>query len=98
MSPRLGDRRRVMAPFTKWLGRDADGVLVLLIAATVGILAVLDVFGAGVLGVDTVNAAILLVLALLAATLLKDRQSASKALTDTITARQSRGAEVTQEL
>jgi hypothetical protein len=87
-----------MAPFIKWLRRNADGVLALLIAATVGVLAMLDVFGTNVLGADTINAAILLVLALLAATLLKDRQSATKALTDTTTARQLRGAEVGQEL
>jgi hypothetical protein len=87
-----------MAPLTKWLGRNVDGVLALLIAATVGILALLDVFGTNVLGADTINAAILLVLALLAATLLKDRRSASKAIADTTTARQLRGAEVSQEL
>jgi hypothetical protein len=87
-----------MASFTRWLSRNADGVLALLLAATVGFLAVLDVFGTNVLGTDTINAAILLVLALLAATLLKDRRSAEKALTDTTTARQLRGAEVAQEL
>lgn len=87
-----------MAPFTKWLKRNADGVLALLVAATVGILALLDVFGPTVLGADTINAAILVVLALLAATLLKDRQSASKALTETTAARQLNGAEVGQEL
>jgi hypothetical protein len=87
-----------MAPFTKWLTRNADGVLALLIAATAGILAVLDIFGTNVLGADAINAAILLVLALLAATLLKDRQSASKTLTDTMIARQLRGAEVSEEL
>ncbi|MGH3780579.1 MAG: hypothetical protein ACRDRO_08090 [Pseudonocardiaceae bacterium] len=58
----------------------------------------LDVFGTNVLGADTINAAILLVLALLAATLLKDRQSASKALMDTTTARHLRGVEVGQAL
>jgi hypothetical protein len=87
-----------MAPFTKWLRRNADGVLALLIAATIGVLAVLDVFGTDVLGADTINAAILVVLALLAATLLKDRQTTTKALTDTTTARQLRGTEVSQAL
>lgn len=87
-----------MRLFTKWLSRNADGVLALLIAATVGILAILDVFGPDVLGTQTISAAILVVLALLAATLLRDRQSESKALTDMITARQIRGVEVTQEL
>lgn len=81
-----------MVRFTKWLRANVDGVVALLIAATVGVLAVLDVLGA-----DTVNAAILLVLALLAVTLLKDRQSASKALTDTVAVRQLSGVEVGQE-
>ncbi len=87
-----------MAPFTKWLRHNADGALALLIAATVGIVAVLDVVGTDVLGAGTINAAILLVLALLAATLLKDRQSVSKALTETTTGRPLRGTEVHQAL
>jgi hypothetical protein len=55
------------------LTKDGDGLLALLVAAAVGVLAVLDV-----LGTDQLNAAILLVLALLAATLLRDRQSAKE--------------------
>ncbi|MGH3888757.1 MAG: hypothetical protein ACRDSZ_19725 [Pseudonocardiaceae bacterium] len=86
--------------FTRWLRANADGVVALLVAATVGVLAVLDVFGADVFGtegINTVNAAILLVLALLAVTLLKDRQSASKVLTDASAVRQLSGVEVGQE-
>ncbi|MGH3900056.1 MAG: hypothetical protein ACRDTA_17810, partial [Pseudonocardiaceae bacterium] len=78
--------------FTRWLRANADGVVALLVAATVGVLAVLDVLGA-----ETINAAILLVLALLAVTLLKDRQSASKALADTFAVRQLNAVEVGQE-
>ncbi len=89
-----------MASFTKWLKRNADAVLALLVATTVGILEILDVYGPNVLGKngsDTVDAAILLVLALLAATLLKDRQSAAKALTDATAVRLLSGSEVGQE-
>ncbi len=81
-----------MVRFTRWLRANADGVVALLVAATVGVLAILDVLGA-----EQVNAAILLVLALLAVTLLKDRQSASKALADTLAVRQLSGVEVGQE-
>jgi hypothetical protein len=80
-----------MARFTRWLRANADGVVALLIAVTVGILAILDVLGA-----EKINAAILLVLALLAATLLKDRQSAAKAA-DTSAVRQLSGLEYGQE-
>lgn len=81
-----------MAGFTRWLRANVDGVVALLIAAAVGILAVLDVLGA-----EQIDAAILLVLALLAVTLLKDRQSASKVLSDTFAVRQLNGVEVGQE-
>lgn len=80
-----------MARFTRWLRANADGVVALLVAVTIGVLAVLDV-----LGTEKINAAILLVLALLAATLLKDRRSASKAA-DTSAVRQLSTLEVSQE-
>jgi hypothetical protein len=80
-----------MIRFTKWLRANAEGVLALLIAVTVGVLAILDV-----LGTQSINAAILLVLALIAATLLKDRQSASKALADAVAVRQLSGVQVGQ--
>lgn len=81
-----------MALLTKWLIRNADGVLALLVAVTVGVLAVLDV-----LGTDRVNAAILLVLALLATTLLQDRRSVAKRVADASAVRQLTGVEVGQE-
>lgn len=60
---------------TQRLATDGEGILALLVAVAVGVVAVLDVLGA-----ERVNAAILLVLALLAATLLRDRQSARRAV------------------
>jgi hypothetical protein len=80
-----------MARFTKWLRANADGAVALLIAVVLGLLAVLDVVGA-----DRINAAILLVLALIALTLLKDRFSMSKALAEAQTVRQLSGVEVEQ--
>jgi hypothetical protein len=80
-----------MIRFTKWLRANADGAVALLVAVTVGILAVLDV-----LGTQQINAAVLLVLALIAVTLLKDRISTSKALSDTQTVRQLSGVQVGQ--
>lgn len=81
-----------MARFTRWLRRNADAVLALLVAVVVGVLAVVEV-----LGPDQVNAAILLVLALLAATLLQDRKSAGQALTSASAVRLLGGLEVSQE-
>lgn len=81
-----------MARFTRWLRRNADAVLALLVAVVVGVLAVVEVLGA-----DQVNAAILLVLALLAATLLQDRKSAAQALTSASAVRLLGGLEVSQE-
>ena len=81
-----------MARFTRWLRRNADAVLALLVAVVVGVLAVVEVLGA-----DQVNAAILLVLALLAATLLQDRKSAAHALTSASAVRLLGGLEVSQE-
>lgn len=80
-----------MIRFTKWLRANADGVVALLIAVTVGLLAILDV-----LGTQQINPAILLVLALIAATLLRDRQLASKAVTDALAVRQPSGVQVGQ--
>lgn len=77
----------------RWLIANVDAVVALLIAVTVGILSVLDV-----LGTEKINAAILLVLALLATTLLQDRQSASKAQADTSAVRQLSSVEIDQEL
>jgi hypothetical protein len=81
-----------MMRFMRWLRANLDAVVALLIAVTAGILRFLNVLGA-----ESVNSAILIVLALLAATLLKDRQSVSKLLVDTSAARQLSSAEVSQE-
>jgi hypothetical protein len=78
-----------MVRLTHWLRDNADGSLALLIAVTVGLLAVADV-----LGTDEVNAAILLTLALIAATLLRDRKLAAKALADSTAVRLINGPEV----
>ena len=78
-----------MGRFTRWLRDNADGSLALVIAATVGLLAILDV-----LGTDQVNAAILLTLALIAATLLRDRKLAARAFADSAAVRLINGPEV----
>lgn len=80
-----------MARFTRWVRRNIDAVLALLISIAVGILALADV-----LGTDQVNAAILLVLALLAVTLLGDRSAAVQALTHASAVRLLSGLEVGQ--
>jgi hypothetical protein len=76
----------------RWLRANADAVGTLVVAVTMGVLSFLDVLGA-----EKVNAAVLLVLALLAATVLRDRQSTSKALADASAVRQLSGVEVRQE-
>ncbi|MFI9502814.1 hypothetical protein [Nocardia sp. NPDC052566] len=60
-----------------WLRNNVDGLVALVLAVVVGALAVLDL-----LQPDTVNAATLLVLGLLAGTLLRDRHLSAKALRD----------------
>lgn len=80
-----------MARLTKWLRRNIDAVLALSISIVVGALSL-----AGILGTAHVDAAILLVLALLAATLLGDRQSASRALNSVSAVRVLSGLEVSQ--
>jgi hypothetical protein len=64
-----------MARFVAWLRTNVDGFFALVIAVAVGLLGVLDVIGA-----TEVNAAILLILALIATTLLRDRQLAAREL------------------
>jgi hypothetical protein len=61
-----------MSRFTKWIGKNADGVIALVLAFCIAILASLDV-----LGTAQVNSAVLLILAVLAATLLRDRVRSS---------------------
>lgn len=78
-----------MRRFWQWLGGNLDGALALTISVTVGLLGVLDV-----LGTDEVNAAILLILALLATTLLRDRRLAANAIAQSAAVRLVHGAEV----
>lgn len=80
-----------MGRFTRWLRDNADGSLALVIAGTVGLLAILDV-----LGTDEVDAAILLTLALIAATLLRDRKLAARAYADSSAVKLINGPEVGQ--
>jgi hypothetical protein len=60
-----------MGRLTAWIVRNVDGLVALLIAALIAVLAWVDVAGA-----NEVNGATLLVLAVLAATLLRDRSRA----------------------
>lgn len=68
---------------------NADGFLALTIAATVGLLGVLDILNA-----DQIDSAILLTLALIAATLLRDRKLAARALDDSAAVHMINGPEV----
>jgi hypothetical protein len=76
-----------------WLRRNVEGFLALAIAVTFLVLGVLDVYGADS---SVVNSAILLTLALLAATLLRDRETSKKALEAISSARLVSGSEVAQ--
>lgn len=57
-----------MSRISRWIGKNVDGVIALLLAACVAVLAWADV-----VGTDQINGAVLLILAVLAATLLRDR-------------------------
>jgi hypothetical protein len=78
-----------MSRFPAWLRSNLDGFLALLIAVVVGLLQVLDVAGT-----NQISAAILLTLALLATTLLRDRRFAARALDDSSAVRVVHGPEV----
>lgn len=78
-----------MGRFATWLRRNADGFFALVIAVAVGTLQVLDVLQA-----EQVSAAILLTLALLATTLLRDRKLAAQAVSDSSAVRLIHGPEV----
>lgn len=80
-----------MGRLAHWFRNNADGSLALLIAVAVGGLGLMDV-----LGTDEIDAAILLTLALLAATLLRDRKLAAKAFADTAAVHLVSGPEVGQ--
>lgn len=57
-----------MSRFATWIGKNADGLIGLVLAACIAILAWADV-----VGTNQVNSAVLLILAVLATTLLRDR-------------------------
>ncbi|MGH3931059.1 MAG: hypothetical protein ACRDTF_13905 [Pseudonocardiaceae bacterium] len=58
----------------KWIGKNADGVIALVLAACVAILGLTDVIGGtDVVGDTAISSAVLFVLAVLATTLLRDR-------------------------
>lgn len=57
-----------MSRISKWIAKNADGVIALVLGVCIAVLALADVGGA-----NQINAAVLLVLAVLAATLLRDR-------------------------
>lgn len=57
-----------MPRITKWIGKNADGVIALVLAACIAILGLTEVVGG-----TAVNSAVLLILAVLATTLLRDR-------------------------
>lgn len=77
----------------RWLRANAEPTLALAIAIVFGALGVLDVLGPDS---SIVNAAVLLTLALLAATLLRDRASVDQALTAMSTVRSASGPELSQ--
>ena len=77
----------------RWLRANAEPTLALAIAIVFGTLGVLDVLGPDS---SIVNAAVLLTLALLAATLLRDRSSVDQALSAIATVRSAAGAELGQ--
>ncbi|WP_431971696.1 hypothetical protein [Nocardia sp. bgisy134] len=78
-----------MARLLSWLRNNIDGVVALLLALVVGILAVLDL-----IDVDQVNAVVLLVLGLLATTLLRDRHLSAQAVRDASSVRLLYGPEI----
>jgi hypothetical protein len=68
-----------MARFVRWLRGNAEAVLALLVALTIGVLHLFDVFN-DALGPQVIGGATLLVLGLIAVALLRDRNIAVKAL------------------
>lgn len=57
-----------MSRISKWIGKNADGVIALVLAACIAVLAWADV-----VGTNQIDSAVLLILAVLATTLLRDR-------------------------
>ncbi|AYF77196.1 hypothetical protein D7D52_29020 [Nocardia yunnanensis] len=82
-----------MLRFVNWLRLNIDGVVTLLIAATVILLEVLDKTNAGS---NLVSGAILLVLSLLAVTILRDRNRIARLVQESAAVRMLYGAEIDQ--
>ncbi|MEV6772511.1 hypothetical protein AB0N05_28135 [Nocardia sp. NPDC051030] len=80
-----------MKHFAKWLQVNIDGIGIVLIAITVAMLAILDVLGS-----DQIAAATLAVLALVAATILRERHGLSRAVRDTTAVRLLYGPEIAE--
>ncbi|MGV9818247.1 hypothetical protein [Nocardia xishanensis] len=78
-----------MARLLSWLRTNIDGVVALVLALVVGVLAVLDL-----IDIDQVNAVVLLVLGLLATTLLRDRHLSAQAVRDATSVRLLYGPEI----
>lgn len=76
MARRARTKDSLVTRLGRAISKNADGLLALLIAAVVGTLTVIDLFGNDIVSPDVLSAAILAVLALLAFTLLRDRQAA----------------------
>lgn len=81
MTRRARTKDSLLTRIGRRLTKDGDGLLALLVASAAFVVAFLDVFGNDIVGPDGLTGAILFVLALLAATLLRDRQTA-KAMAD----------------
>ena len=84
---------RPMRRLGRWIRANAEPVLALAIAVTFGLLGVLDVIGPDT---GVVNAAVLLVLALLAATLLRDRSHVERAMHNFAAVQTASGPELSE--
>jgi hypothetical protein len=85
-----------MARWLNWLRVNVDGVVALVLALVVGVLTAFDVFD--IKDPKYTNAAMLVVLALLATTMLRDRQLSSRAVRDASSVRLLYGPEIGQAL
>ncbi|WP_433760824.1 hypothetical protein [Nocardia sp. CA-135398] len=74
-----------------WLRNNIDGLVALVLAVIFGVISLIDI---GLFDSDLINAVILLVLALLATTLLRDRHLSAKAIRDTTSVQLLYGPEI----
>ena len=89
----MTSRSARLARFIGWLGSNVDGVIALAIALVVAVLGALDVLGS-----SAVNSAILLTLAVLATTLLRDRHLAMVNRSDASAVRALTGRDTSEAL